>query len=148
MVTIPTTRGLLSKTARYGRPWSSMIFLVRLICGAAVWRFYHDTTDKGYFARMTAGDRSLFRRGGPSKLGRKRNTRCKSFSSLSTPVPVLTFPRCPPQTDFKSAEDAIKLSLEHEARVTSQTNAIVSMARAHFIADFNVPSKTDRGTDN
>jgi ferritin len=44
--------------------------------------------------------------------------------------------------------NAIKLSLEHEARVTSQTNAIVSMARAHFIADFNVPSKTDRGTDN
>jgi bacterioferritin B len=54
-----------------------------------------------------------------------------------------------PQTDFKSAEDAIKLSIEHEARVTAQTNAIVSMARAaHFIADFNMPSKTDRGTDN
>jgi len=54
-----------------------------------------------------------------------------------------------PRADFKAAEDAIKLSLEQEARVTTHTNALVSMARAaHFINDFKTPSESDRTTDN
>jgi ferritin len=35
-----------------------------------------------------------------------------------------------PEADFKTAEDAAKLSLEQEERVTSQINALVSMAKA------------------
>jgi bacterioferritin B len=54
-----------------------------------------------------------------------------------------------PRADFKAAEDAIKLSLEQEARVTTHTNALLSMARAaHFINDFKTPSESDRTTDN
>jgi bacterioferritin B len=53
------------------------------------------------------------------------------------------------RADFKTAEDAIKLSLEQEARVTGHTHALVSMARAaHFINDFKTPSESDRTTDN
>jgi ferritin len=53
------------------------------------------------------------------------------------------------RADFKTAEDAIKLSLEQEARVTGHTHALVSMARAaHFIKDFKTPSESDRTTDN
>jgi ferritin len=53
------------------------------------------------------------------------------------------------RADFKTAEDAIKLSLEQEARVTGQTHALVSMARAaHFISDFKTRSESDRTTDN
>ena len=36
----------------------------------------------------------------------------------------------PPQCHFKFAEDAVKLSLEQEKRVTSQINAIVHTAKA------------------
>jgi bacterioferritin B len=51
--------------------------------------------------------------------------------------------------DFKTAKDAIKLSLEQEARVTGHTHALVSMARAaHFISDFKTTSESDRTTDN
>jgi bacterioferritin B len=54
-----------------------------------------------------------------------------------------------PRADFNAAEDAIKLSLEQEARVTAHTNALVSMARAaHFINDFKTPSESDRTTNN
>ena len=54
-----------------------------------------------------------------------------------------------PRADFNAAEDAIKLSLEQEARVTAHTNALVSMARAaHFINDFKAPSESDRTADN
>jgi bacterioferritin B len=54
-----------------------------------------------------------------------------------------------PRADFKAAEDAIKLALEQEARVTAHTNALVSMARAaHFINDFKTSSESDRTTDN
>ena len=54
-----------------------------------------------------------------------------------------------PRAHFKSAEDAIKLSLEQEARVTTHTNELASMARAaHFINDFKTPSEPDRTTDN
>ena len=35
-----------------------------------------------------------------------------------------------PQAHFKVAEDAVKLSLEQEEQVTSQINALVSMAKA------------------
>jgi bacterioferritin B len=53
------------------------------------------------------------------------------------------------RADFKTAEDAIKLSLEQEARVTGHTHALVSMARAaHFVKDFETPSESDRTTDN
>jgi bacterioferritin B len=60
-------------------------------------------------------------------------------------IPAVAVPRA----DFKSAEHAIKLSLEQEARVTSHANAVVSMARAaHFINDFKTPSESDRTADN
>jgi ferritin len=35
-----------------------------------------------------------------------------------------------PEAHFKAAEDAVKLSLEQEERVTTQINALVSMAKA------------------
>jgi ferritin len=35
-----------------------------------------------------------------------------------------------PQAQFKTAEDAVKLSLEQEERVTEQINALVSLAKA------------------
>jgi ferritin len=53
------------------------------------------------------------------------------------------------RADFKTAEDAIKLLLEQEARVTGHTHALVSMARAaHFISDFKTTSESDPTTDN
>jgi bacterioferritin B len=43
----------------------------------------------------------------------------------------VTIPALPaPEAQFKAAEDAVKLSLEQERRVTSQINALVSMAKA------------------
>jgi len=35
-----------------------------------------------------------------------------------------------PQAHFKTAEEAVKLSLEQEERVTAQINALVSLAKA------------------
>src|SRR5271165_2806645 len=54
---------------------------------------------------------------------KKRRTRYVSSSSSSRPVPA-------PQAHFKVAEDAVKLSLEQEERVTTQINALLSMAKA------------------
>jgi bacterioferritin B len=49
-----------------------------------------------------------------------------------------------PRAHFKVVEDAIKLSLEQEERVSKQVDALVSMARAaHFINDFQTPSESD-----
>jgi hypothetical protein len=39
-----------------------------------------------------------------------------------------------PQAHFEVAEDAVKLSLEQEERVTAQINALVSMAKAGAFA--------------
>jgi bacterioferritin B len=60
-------------------------------------------------------------------------------------IPAMSAPRA----HFKVAEDAIKLSLEQEARVTTHTNALVSMARAaHFINDFKTVAESDRTAGN
>jgi bacterioferritin B len=60
-------------------------------------------------------------------------------------IPALPAPRA----DFKSAEEAVKLSLEQEARVTTHTIALVAMARAaHFINDFKTVAEPDQTTDN
>jgi bacterioferritin B len=54
-----------------------------------------------------------------------------------------------PRGDFKGAEDAIKFSLEQEERITTQVNAVGSMARAaHFMDEFKTTPESDRTADN
>jgi hypothetical protein len=60
------------------------------------------------------------------------------------------FPNCNRRSShFKVAEDAIKLSLEQEERVSKQIDALVSMARAaHFMNDFKTGSESDTTIEN
>ena len=54
-----------------------------------------------------------------------------------------------PRGNFKGAEDAIKFSLEQEERITTQVNAVGSMARAaHFMDEFKTTPESDRTADN
>jgi hypothetical protein len=61
-------------------------------------------------------------------------------------VNILAVPA--PQAQFKVAEDAVKLSLEQEEKVTTQINALLSMAKAE--SDYTAedgrlaPSKEER----
>jgi bacterioferritin B len=54
-----------------------------------------------------------------------------------------------PKGNFKSAEDAIKFSLEQEERITTQVNAVDSMARAaHFMDEYKTTPESDRTAAN
>jgi ferritin len=54
-----------------------------------------------------------------------------------------------PRGNFKGAEDAIKFSLEQEERITTQVNAVGSMARAaHFMDEFKTTPESDRTAAN
>jgi bacterioferritin B len=57
--------------------------------------------------------------------------RCGLFSFFSTQALAWRSQGVPaPQASFAAAEDAVKLSLEQEERVTAQINALVSTAKA------------------
>ena len=52
-------------------------------------------------------------------------------ATRQTPPQPVAIPAVPaPEAHFRVAEDAVKLSLEQEERVTTQINALVSMAKA------------------
>jgi len=54
-----------------------------------------------------------------------------------------------PRSHFKAAEDAVKLSLEQEKRVSTQVSALVTMAQAaHFMDDFKSSSESDYAAEN
>jgi ferritin len=60
-------------------------------------------------------------------------------------IPAVSAPRA----HFKVAKDAIKFSLEQEERVSTQIDALVSMARAaHFMNDFKTLSESDTTIEN
>ena len=66
-----------------------------------------------------------------SRPRRKRSTRCRFIrfvidTGARVKIPAVSAP----QGHFEVAEDAVKLSLEQEERVTAQINALVSMAKA------------------